>query len=123
MEVRTDDKFRTYARLRNKVKVITRKAVIRHERQVADNITENPKKFWGYVKSKTTVKERIPSLRPSDDAEPTYESREKAEILSNFFASVFTVEPLSGAPTPLQRSYEEELRNVEITNTKVVKLL
>ena len=52
----------------------------------------NPKKFWSYVRQKTTIGEAIPALlKPNGKLTDTDD--EKAEVLSNFFASVFTDEP------------------------------
>jgi len=56
-----------------------------------------PKKFWSHVNSKTKVNSEIPNLikylHPDGSASLTNSLQEKTEILSNFFSSVFTIEP------------------------------
>ena len=43
-----------------------RGAKLKYEKEVAENVKENPKIFWKFVNSKITVKETIPSLVDSD---------------------------------------------------------
>ena len=58
----------------------------------SSEVKTNPKKFWSYVRQKTTIREAIPALiKPNDMLTDTDD--ERAEVLSNFFASVFTDEP------------------------------
>ena len=66
------------------------------EKQISGNIKNNPKAFWKYTKSKTKSSSAISSLHmnPSDTNSITIDnSKVKANILNEYFASVFTTEP------------------------------
>ena len=94
-----------YNRTRNKVRNLTRKAVKNHEKKIVGDIKENPKKFWSYVKSKTKTKTSIPDLYTSDaKSDVSRNDCEKAEILADFFTSVFT------------EDNSEELPHIEVKN-------
>ena len=62
-----------------------------------------PKKFWSYVYFKIKTKHGLPDLVQTDNTgKPngmTTDTIGKAEVLSDFFASVFTKEPSGNAPT------------------------
>ena len=45
--------YRAYCRIRNKCTKITRKAKRKFEKNVASDMKDNPKGFWGYIKQKT----------------------------------------------------------------------
>lgn len=52
---------------------------------------ENPKKFWTYVKSKTKARTSIPYYTwMQKKAKVSDNDYDKAEILANFYTSVFT---------------------------------
>lgn len=52
---------------------------------------EDSKIFWKYVQSKTKTKEDIPCIK-DDEGNIHLDNKEKAELLNNFFQSVFTIE-------------------------------
>ena len=61
-------------------------------KEISSEVKTHPKKFWSYVRQKTTIRQAIPALiKPNGMLTDTDD--EKAEVLSNFFASVFTDEP------------------------------
>ena len=101
MEDRSDDRYRTYTKLRNKVSALTRKHRKELEKSIAKEAKENPKKFWNYVKSQRKTKERIPDLVMDENSrQKSTNDTQKAETLSQFFASSFTAEPPGQLPTP-----------------------
>ena len=51
--------YQVYVKLRNAATHGVRSAKIEFERKLADEIKENPKSFWSYVRSKTKVKKGI----------------------------------------------------------------
>jgi len=62
---------------------------------IAQDAKKNPKKFWRFVKSKTTLKVGIADLRTKDDTAQDISVKDdqgKAELLSKYFAGVFTQE-------------------------------
>ena len=57
---------------------------------------KNPKKFWQYANSKRKTKSGISELKykkENGEENKTSTDKEKAEVLANFFSSVFTNEP------------------------------
>ena len=54
------------------------------------------KRFWTYIRSKRQDNVGVAPLEINDDA--VSDSREKANLLSNYFKSVFTKEDLQNMP-------------------------
>ena len=87
----TAENLTKYKTKRNEVRSATRPEALTREKEISSEVETNPKKFWSYVRQKTTIRESIPALiKPNGMLSDTDE--EKAEVLSNFFASVFTDE-------------------------------
>ena len=57
------------------------------------------KRFWSFIKSMRKDNVGVAGLRETPEGEVTMDSKTKAEILSNQFKSVFTVEDLTSFPT------------------------
>ena len=87
-----------YARARNQAKQACKNAVKSFEKEMSRNIKNNPKAFYAYAKSKMKTKEYIPDLHVSDQ-EQAKTSFSKAQVLNNFFSSVFTKENIENVPT------------------------
>ena len=120
METRTQEKQNEYAKLRNKVKTVTKGAAKKYEQEIALKAKEEPKRFWNLVKSKTKVKEKIPDLKMGNQQNAkTSTEKEKAEVLNSFFATTFTTEPAGDLPVhePVERPVV--LENLEITDAQV----
>ena len=112
LETRSGQKFIEYRRLSNQVKSLTTKAKKDLEKKIAKESKTNPKKFWNYVSRKSKVKQGIPDLVYEDEdsnEKSTTSDKEKAEVLSNFFSSVFTHEDLQDIPTPDKKSFRNWL--------------
>lgn len=62
MADRTNEKRLAYTKQRNQVRKMTRRAKKIHESNLADQVKDNPKKFWGYAKSKLKTKQGIAEL-------------------------------------------------------------
>ena len=121
MESKSQERYREYTRARNKVTKIIRKAQKNLEGQVCDNMERNPKLFWKYVQSKTQIKERIPDLKTTNSVAST--DHDKCEVLSEFFASVFTNEPTSEPPTLSLPTTPTQMPAIEVTSDMVCKKL
>ena len=87
--------FTQYKKIRNIVRNKTRQVEKRNQNEIAKKCKSNPKHFWKYVKSKRIGKEPIGDLKCTDSSgnEVLASSDDtKAEILCNFFSSVFNHE-------------------------------
>ena len=73
------------------MRTITRKAKREYELNVAMKVRSEPKNFWNYANSKLKTCCRIPDLYVnSNNSQLTSNDQDKVEVLSNFFASVYT---------------------------------
>ena len=64
-------------------------------KKIAQGAKTNPKGVYNYVNSKTKMKVGVPNLLKSSDNDGTNlteNDKEKAEVLADFFSSVFTRE-------------------------------
>ena len=88
--------------------------MIRYEKQVAEQSKGNPGAFYRYVNSKIKTRSGIANLN-KDNGTKTTTDKEKAELLNNFFHSVFTTE--DPGPLPDFEGYDKttELDDFEIT--------
>lgn len=72
--------------------------------------------------SQTKTRDKVCDLL-KDDGTLTNSGREKAEVLNDFFVSVFTRENLTYIPTLPTRNFEKELEMFVITSADVLKKL
>ena len=86
--------YEEYCRCRNQYRRLTRKAIKSHEKEIAKNTKCNNKVFWRYINSKIKSRPAIPELYTSSNTtKMTSDDKEKANILANFFSSVYKKEP------------------------------
>ena len=81
-----------YRRFQDKVKSVRSlitKAKFAFEKDLANNVKDNPKAFYGYVRSKQKVKDVVGPLRNSDTDALISDNKGMAVVLNVFFASVF----------------------------------
>ena len=92
--------YQEFCRLRNQVRRLTRKAQKQYEKHIINQIKQNPKKFWQYAQAKMTTRIGIPNLIKSEDDKDdlTKSDSEKAQVLADYFSSVFTREPEGETP-------------------------
>ena len=55
-------KYKEYAKIRNRVKKVFRKAKIKTEKGIAKQAKQNPKVFWRYVNSKRKIQSKVGDL-------------------------------------------------------------
>ena len=123
LNTRDGEAYKEYCRARNQVRTLTRKITKQFEKQIAQQVKENPKKFWKYARSKTKTKNSIPDLFKDDDyTESTKSDKEKANVLADFFTSVFTVEG-DGEMPHLDKIDVPPLETMTIYTDKVKKKL
>ena len=92
------------------------KSVKLKEKAIAMSAKENPKKFCSYVKSKSKTKTSIADLYIDESKTTLTDSDEvKANVLGNFFSSVFTIEPEDLLP-------ELNLKDIPVINEIEINL-
>lgn len=126
IETRDELKYKEYCRSRNRVKAQIRKHQKNVEKNIAIEAKKNPKRFWAYVRTKTSTKQGIPQLERKNTDEPTKETttdKEKAEELSSYFASVFTKELDGPLPDPPVYDIRNRIQDINITEEVVCKKL
>ena len=123
MESRTTARKQEYNRARNKVRNLSRRQKRQRELEIAQSAKACPKKFWDYARSKLKTRTGVGELQNPDDGNVAKTDHEKAEILSTFFASVFTSEPDGEIPQPAARVIDSPFEEHEITTDEVRKKL
>ena len=95
------------------------------EENLASQAKENPKTLWKYINSKSKRKEGVPDLclDPEDPkSEKTSDSEQKAEMLAEYFTSVFTDEPEGEVPELTKRN-QREWKKIVVKREDISKLL
>ncbi|XP_071160777.1 uncharacterized protein [Mytilus edulis] len=91
---RDNDSYREYTKARNKAKSTVIRERKNREKDIAESAKTNCKHFWSYINSKRKSKSGISELHDKRDGKTFIASNctDKAEILAEFFTSVFTKE-------------------------------
>ena len=105
---------------------VNNKAKEEFELKLARNIKQDSKSFYSYIRSKQRCKEVVGPLK-DDLGNVINDDKLTADVLNNYFVSVFTNEDLTNVPDPDQvfRGYNvsDALNNIEINETVVYKKL
>ena len=112
-----------FIELRRSVKEVLMRKKKEHAEKLKASISENPKRFWSYIKSSTCNRRSPNFLR--DGHKLATDSRDRANILNTFFSFVFNLAstaspPLSALPPS---GVGEELDSIEITVSEVREVL
>ena len=117
-KLRTNESKDDYNRAKQKAIYATKKARTDFETRIANNIKENPKEFYSYVNNKTTVRSEIAVLK-NRNGELAILPHEKADMLNNYFASVFTKEDTYNIPEPEPQVVQSSLSTIIVTEQMV----
>ena len=115
----TKENANRYARARNQVKWESRKLIKSNEASLALEAKTNPKRFFQYVASKTKTRESVSNLKKTDDS-LTENDKEKADVLNEYFSSVFTKDSQENVP---DFEYESSSSNIEYVNVSRDQML
>ena len=88
------------------------------QRDIAKSVKDNPKVFWKYVNSKTKSNKAIGDSHIVDGLQNktvVTTDQVKADVFSEYFASVFTNEPLHNIPDPMHPMPENSMPNIQIS--------
>lgn len=105
--------YKVYARARNQVKWVCRKAEWDYEKKLAKEVKRNPKAFFKYAKTKLRTRTGIQDLVTEDGTTHTTD-KQKANVLNEFFSSVFTQEDPGPLPEFVDRAYNSPLESIII---------
>lgn len=86
-----------YIKERDNANKIKRRSYKDYERKIAVESKNNPKSFWHYVKSKTSIKEGIPPIK-RDNGKTIATNEEAVMELNMFFSNVFTRDDTTNIP-------------------------
>ena len=112
-----------YTRIRRETKRLIKISKKLLELHIASNCKENTKECFRYVREKKTLKSTIGPLL-SAEGEIVTDERETADILNDYFASVFTVEGDRGEEaTPYQMTVAAQLFLFDITKEYVMRVI
>lgn len=125
VETKEFQKYKEFTKLRNQIRNDTRRSRKATEKEIANDIKSNPKAFWSYVNSKTKSKSGIANLEYQRDgvSHLTSTDKEKTEVLSEFFTSVFTKEPEGQIPKLKNEASKYQIQKLTITEEIVGKKL
>jgi hypothetical protein len=87
---------------------------------MSENFHQNTKNFWKMVKAKRVDSGGIPPLNHNNNT--TTDSQENAEILNNYFQSVYTKEDINNIPD-MDGNPTPDISQIEISVDGVRKLL
>lgn len=89
---------------------------------MADKVKDNPKMFWKYINSKLTIKPGVTKLK-QPNGQLTTNDLEKANVLNDYFCSVFTKEDTTTLPSLVRSQIKTELGQLVIDPDQVRKKL
>ena len=95
---------------------------MRYEEKIAKESKHNPRAFYSYTKSRIKCKTGIADLF-KEDGTKTKSDAEKAELLNDFFQSVFTEETPGQLPEFEGYDFSSTIENFDIEVEEVRKLL
>ncbi|MCG8045675.1 MAG: reverse transcriptase family protein [Candidatus Thiodiazotropha endolucinida] len=111
-----------YKAARNKATYELKQSKYHYEKSLATKIKTDPKIFWKYVRSKAKTKSTVSKLQ-MDGGLLSTNDQETATTLNNYFTTVFEKEPDGPLPHFTERTYNQVLENIEITESKIGKVV
>ena len=115
---RTGRNFDRYKQIRNEVNQTIRKEEDHNRKQLLSGFKHNQKKFYGYMRSKQSVKDNLTALR-KPNGELTSTDQETADLLSAYFKEVYTVEDTSNLPVITAKDLNWNDTDLDFSETAV----
>ena len=118
MQSKSSYDYNQYIKKRNKAKKVIRESVRNHEKKIVNESKHNSKPFWKYVNNLLKRSTGVANLIKPDNSF-TKTDEEKADVLNNFFSSVFTKEDITNLPNIENRSKNNFLSDIILTKEAV----
>ena len=107
--------YNRFAKVHNDLRSLTRRLKSGYEENLVSNIKTNPKVFWKYVNSK--MKTRLPvDIFRTNDGEAV-SNLDIANVLNEYFVSVFTQEDLRNMPSLLDVFNDVPMADIQISDS------
>ena len=115
--------YLAYTNTCNALRTLTRNLRKQFERQIANNLTENPKAFWSYARNRMKTRPVIGNIEDMDGKLHTSDE-DISNAFNRYFSSVFTHEDPNTAPTfHIDKSDDTSLSSIAINPSVVFKKL
>jgi len=121
-QTRSGHDYISYTKARNQAKWECRKAQRDFEMKLAKESKQNPKAFYKYAKSKLKTRPGISQLS-RDDGSLTKTDTQKANILNDFFSSVFTKEDMVNIPDDFTKRTDSTISDIALSKEDIEKKL
>ena len=117
------DDFQRYKDLRRNTKRLMAQKRKDSAHKIRDSLRDNPKRFWSFVKTSSTLRTNPIILR--DDQRVATDRLSRANLLNSFFTSIFTP---AGAEPPVpsdtvQPTSNQRLSDIQLTVSEVAAVL
>ena len=99
---RKDEDYANYKEALNVATTEIRNSKRTFEKKLARNIKNYSKSFYGYVRSKQKVRDKVRPLE-NNRGNIISDGFQMAEVLNEYFSSVFTTEDISSLPVPFTK--------------------
>ena len=111
-----------YKITRNAIKQVIRNQEKAHQHAIAAECKLNPKKFWGYVKSKSNIKNTMGNIKVCDSngkADIIVDDERKSNVFADYFSTVFSHEPDTEIDKLHNINYQYNMSDLNISRDTV----
>ena len=122
IEYGTQKSYSQYRHNLNAVNRANKTAQQNFEKKLAENIKNNSKSFYAYIRNKQRTMNKVGPLK-DQNRELLVEDQKNAELLNEYFSSVFTQEDISNIPEPtnmFKGDSNEKLTELKVTPNEVL---
>ena len=119
----THEDYANYKEALNLATTEIRKSKRTFEKKLAGNIKNDSKSFYAYVRSKQKVRDKVGPLE-NNRGNIISDGFQMAEVLNEYFSSVFTTEDISSLPVPFTKfegNISEHLGQLFVTPEMIAK--
>ena len=114
------EEYQAYQKVQKEARMLVRRAKRNFEKKLAKEAKRKPKLFYSYLKSRTSNKQSVGPLKTGEKM--VSDNTGMADILNNFFTSVFTVEN-PNIPEPTNLNVPELLTDVNFPSCGIKEKL